>query len=724
MEKVRRIFFSEGTMDFLSLLWNVFRYIKEFCAMKKRWKMTMFTAVALGMIQTTAVWAADINMNLFYNGKNHAYHAKEIKLEIDGEEFKDPNMPAVSIDGRMMLPMRGICQKLGCEVTWNPKTNEAYAIKDNQTVVFAVNKKTGYKNGNPFAMDVPPLIINDRTMLPVRALADALDVDIEWDQESRTVHIGKEAVSNTTEKQEEKPHENPEEIPQEKPVVQQKVKLTGIEVPQGVADAQRFTISASGSLGQYEEVQVSNNKVVLDFYDAENGLAENTRETGCGFVTAIRTGQHTKDGRIYTRVVFDLTGQKQYTIKPSNDRRQVFIEFTQTQVTGISTANGGNADVVTIHGNGSLGARVSTLQNPYRVVIDMPGVRGEADTTVDSSGLDRITAIRTGYVNGDTYRVVLDTAESPNLKWEEKNGTLTVRVEDSTLKNISYDNARNVLLLKADQDINPNSVRHYDEYLNGYYELILPGNYESIYGYGKRDLEDDKVSSIEVSTKNGSTAIRFNQNTINAYTVRKTDGYYEIAVRNPKEIYNKVLVLDAGHGGNDPGTHGNGMEEKNVTLSVAMKIERYIKAHSDIKVYVTRNNDSRPANANRAKMANEIADFMVSIHMNAGAVQANGTETLYAKHSNDNDGTLTSLQAAQVVQRSLTAALNTTNRGVKHRPDLLILNSTYVPAILVETCFLSNPGDALKISSDAGQEKAAEAIGQAIIQIMNTSRLR
>lgn len=710
----------------------------------------MLTAAALSLMQTTAVWAADVNMNLFYNGKSHAYHAKEIKLEINGKEFKDPNMPAVSIDGRTMLPMRGICQELGCEVTWNSKASEAYAVKDNHTVVFAVNKKTGYKDGQAFAMDVPPMIINDRTMLPVRALADALDVDIKWEETTRTVRIGKGAESSGTEKPEEKPPvipptpekpeekppvtpptpEKPEEKPPvtppmpEKPPVQQKVKLTSVTVPQGPNDVQRFTISASSPLGQYEEVYVSNHKVVLDFYDAENGLAENISKTGCGFVTAIRTGQHTKDGRIYTRVVFDLTGPKQYTIKPSSDRKQVFVEFAQTQITGISAANSGNEDVVTIRGTGSLGAKISTLQSPDRVVIDMPGVRGKADDTINSSGLKHIRAIRTGYVNGDTYRVVLETTDSPNLKWEEKNGTLTVRVQDSTLKNISYDNARNILLLKAERDMNPNSVRHYDGYLNGYYELTLPGNYESIYGYGKKDLGDDKVSSIEVNTKGGNTVIRFNQNTVNAYTIRKIDEYYEIAVRNPKEIYNKVLVLDAGHGGNDPGTHGNGMVEKDMTLSIAMKIDRYINANSDIKVYVTRNNDSRPANANRAKMANEIADLMVSIHMNAGSVQAHGTETLYAKHSNDNDGTLTSLQAAQMVQKSLTAALNTTNRGVKHRPDLLILNSTHVPAILVETCFLSNPGDALKISSDAGQEKAAAAIGQAIIQIMNTTRLR
>ncbi len=696
--------------------------------MKKRWKRTILAAATLGILHTTMVWAADVNMNLFYHGKNHAYHAKEIKLNINGKNFKDPNMPAVSIDGRTMLPMRGICKELGCEIVWNDDTNEAYAVKNGHTVVFAIDKKTGYKDGKPFGMDVPPMIINERTMLPIRALADALDVEIKWDDPTRTVYIHEEGQEEPA--QQETPPDVPpvtppqQETPPVETPVKEKIKLTGVEVPQEKGDVQRFTISASGELGKYEEVYVAEDKVVLDFYDAENDLPEKITNTGCGFVTAIRTGQHTKDGKIYTRVVFDLTGKQKYTIKTSDDRKQIYVEFVQTKVTGISAMHNGNEDVVTIKGNGTLGAQVSTLQNPYRIVIDMPGVVGTAGEPISAAGLQNIHAIRTNDGNGKFFQVVLEAEESSNMKWEEKNGTVTMRVEKSTLQNISYDNSRNILLLKAEKDININAIQHRDVYLNGYYELTLPGNYESVYGYGKKTLGDDKISSVDVSTKGGNTVIRFNQNTVNAYTVQKVDGYYEIKVRNPKEIYNKVLVLDPGHGGNDPGTRGNNMVEKNIALSVAMKVDRYIKANSDIKVYVTRNDDARPANDKRAKMANEIADLMVSIHLNAGPVQANGTETLYAKHSNDNDGTLTSLQAAQMIQTSLTSNFNTTNRGIKHRPDLLILNSTYVPSVLVEICFLSNPGDALKISSDAGQEKAAAAIGQAIIQIMKTSRLR
>lgn len=678
--------------------------------MKKGIKRALWVTAALSLLQTVTAFGAYVDMNLFYNGQNHAYHAKEINMVVDGQAFTDPNMPAVSIDGRTMLPMRGISEELGCTVTWNEEARQVYAINDTHTIVFQIDSKTGYKNGETFTMDVPPMIVNDRTMLPVRALADALDVEVTWDDPTRTVYIGDvpgggtgtESGGNT----------------ENTGTATQTVKLTGISVPASKSADQNFVIQANGPISKFEEVYVSDNKVVLDFYAASNGLAENITSTNSSFVTAIRTAYHTGDGQTYTRVVFDLTGKKDYTVTQSADKTKVTVAFSQTVVTDIDAKNTSSADIVTIKGDGSLGAKVSTLQNPYRIVIDMPGVEADFAEQISCDDLERITEIRTGWMDGTTFRVVLEADPLTNLTYSESNGVLTVKVEDSTLDNMAYDSASDVLKLKAEEDIKVNQITHNDQYLNGYYELTLPGDYSDVYGYGKLTVSDDRIASVEVSTKNGKTTFRFNQNIISCYEVKESNGYYMISVLNPKDVYDHVLLLDAGHGGNDPGTSGNGLTEKTMNLTMALKVESYLNANSDIKVYMTRTGDTRPANENRAKTANQIADLMVSIHMNAGVATATGTETLYAPHSNDASSKLTSLQAAQIMQNYLPAAMGTTNRGVKERTDILILNSTTVPAILVETCFLSNPGDALKISSSSMQDKAAAAIGEAIIYMM------
>ena len=69
-------------------------------------KRLLLTTLAAGLLYTTTAFAANVQMDLFYNGAHHAYNAKEIAIVIDGEKYTDPNMPAVSIDGRTMLPMR------------------------------------------------------------------------------------------------------------------------------------------------------------------------------------------------------------------------------------------------------------------------------------------------------------------------------------------------------------------------------------------------------------------------------------------------------------------------------------------------------------------------------------------------------------------------------------------------------------------------------------------
>ena len=134
-------------------------------------------------------------------------------------------MPTVSIDGRTKMPMRGISQELGCTVTWNEEAQQVYAVNDAYTIVFEIGSKTGYKNGEPFIMDVAPLIINDRTMLPLRAFATAMDLEVKWDDPTRSVYITTPTTDGeTSEKEEETKPEQPEQP--EEPQKPQKKETT------------------------------------------------------------------------------------------------------------------------------------------------------------------------------------------------------------------------------------------------------------------------------------------------------------------------------------------------------------------------------------------------------------------------------------------------------------------------------------------------------------------
>lgn len=665
------------------------------------WKKLLLTTLALGLLGATTVYGEQVKMDLFYNGKHHAYAAKEVKIEIDGKAMVPKDMPAVIIDGRTMLPMRQIAQELGCEVNWNEAAKQIYVMRGSDIIVFTVDSKTGYENGKEFTMDVPATIVNDRTMLPVRALADALHLNIKWDDPNRIVSI---QSGDTVVKDEPKAPESGQTTAG---------TLTGIQTPSEKDADQTFTIQADGPMGRYEKTFVDDQKIVLDFYGAKSSLPSEITKTNSDIVTGIRTATHENNGDSFTRVVFDLSGKKDYEVTQSADKKNITISFGKTTVDKISAVHSQNKDIITIGGTGSYGASVAMTADPQRIVVTIPNCQSNLSDKINTAELQYVLDGKVDTSKGNTVELVLSVEDLVQYSYREETQNLILEIYPTTLKNMRYDKNANVLYLDKKDKIDTGSVKFEDHYLDGYFDVTLSGDYESDYGYGTYDVKGTVVENIEVSTKGGNTTFRFKQNRISAYEVTAEGDSYAIRVKNPKEVYDKVLLLDAGHGGKDPGTSGNGMQEKNLTLTIAQKIEQELQG-SGIKVYMTRNSDVYPENSTRAQTANDIADLMVSIHINSGPETANGTETLYQVHANDNGARLTSKQLAEILQGKVVSATGNTNRGAKLRTDLLILNSTTVPAVIVEVIFITNTGDALKISNPAYQDQVAQAIADGI----------
>ena len=665
------------------------------------WKKLLLTTLALGLLGATTVYGEQVKMDLFYNGKHHAYAAKEVKIEIDGKAMVPKDMPAVIIDGRTMLPMRQIAQELGCEVNWNEAAKQIYVMRGSDIIVFTVDSKTGYENGKEFTMDVPATIVNDRTMLPVRALADALHLNIKWDDPNRIVSI---QSGDTVVKDEPKAPESGQTTAG---------TLTGIQTPSAKDADQTFTIQADGPMGRYEKTFVDDQKIVLDFYGAKSSLPSEITKTNSDIVTGIRTATHENNGDSFTRVVFDLSGKKDYEVTQSADKKNITISFGKTTVDKISAVHSQNKDIITIGGTGSFGASVAMTADPQKIIVTIPNCQSNLSDKINTDELQYVLDGKVDTSKGNTVELVLAVEDLVQYSYREENQNLILEIYPTTLKNMRYDKNANVLYLDKKEKIDTGSVKFEDHYLDGYFDVTLPGDYESDYGYGTYDVKGTVVENIEVSTKGGNTTFRFKQNRISAYEVTDEGDSYAIRVKNPKEVYDKVLLLDAGHGGKDPGTSGNGMQEKNLNLTIAQKIAQKLQG-SGIKVYMTRDSDVYPENSTRAKTANDIADLMVSIHMNSGPETANGTETLYQVHANDNGERLTSKQLAEILQGKVVSATGNTNRGAKLWTDVLILNRTTVPSVIVEVIFITNTGDALKISNPAYQDQVAQAIADGI----------
>ncbi len=185
---------------------------------------------------------------------------------------------------------------------------------------------------------------------------------------------------------------------------------------------------------------------------------------------------------------------------------------------------------------------------------------------------------------------------------------------------------------------------------------------------------------------------------------------------NP-EPQQQIVVLDAGHGGSDPGARGSSMNEKDANLQVALKTGALLQQRG-IRVEYTRRDDSYVSLEERSSIANRLnATVFVSIHMNSyGSSAASGTETYYYAPSSDAELYAQRderARLARAIQTQLVNTLQRQNRGVKEA-NLSVLRNTSMPSALAEVVFISNPTEEGLLQTAWFQDKAAEAIANGI----------
>lgn len=168
----------------------------------------------------------------------------------------------------------------------------------------------------------------------------------------------------------------------------------------------------------------------------------------------------------------------------------------------------------------------------------------------------------------------------------------------------------------------------------------------------------------------------------------------------------KIITIDPGHGGKQPGALGFGLKEKDVTLDIGLKVQKLLEAEG-AKVVMTRTDDSTVDLPERTAIAiNNKSNIFVSLHMNSSTSgSANGTETYW----NEKYQSTESKKLAEKIQKRLIELLNTANRGVK-TDNFYVIKNTTMPSVLVEFGFISNETEAQKMKTNQFRENAAEAV--------------
>lgn len=392
------------------------------------------------------------------------------------------------------------------------------------------------------------------------------------------------------------------------------------------------------------------------------------------------------------------------------------------------------------------------LRSPDRLVLDLTGVDGEALPTIEVED-PLVRQIRSDWFNETTLRIVVDLNRSTGYeihRW--LSGGLEIEF-NYQLTDIGFERDDEFPRLwfksSAKPDIN---VIHLEEPKR----LVLDFQQTSLMnGAQEFDVDDPSVRRLRVSQFMPAIsrvvfeleqdltplAVEANEDEDRYYVVfydgipddqvlarfrqepepvEEEDIEKEIekipdvdvsSVDPTQVLAGKVIVVDPGHGGSDPGAIGpTGVFEKDVVLDISLFLGEMLQ-EAGAKVVFTRDSDVYVSIFERASMAQEYdADVLVSVHANAYLERmARGTETLFHPDSPE------SLQLAGAIQKELVDTLQLIDRGLRPRRDLAVLNHSTVPTALVEVAFVNNPEEEILLTTPGFQEASAKGIYLGIV---------
>ena len=719
-------------------------------------KKILLNIFVIFLLIFSVVQAVNID-RIHYDGVDHKYTGPAVTLKLNGDEFEVPEglMPPIILEDRTLVPVREVFEILGGEVSWESNERRVDVKLGSKEISLWIDNQEARVDGKTITIDVPAKIINEKTMVPVRFISEQAGLLVSWNPDTKTVGIDTPMATITN------------------------VAYTKIN------DINCLVVSANSTISGYKYFMLEEPyRLILDVENSEFKFETSTKNIDDDLISTIRFGKQEND---VNRVVLDLKKDTDYVVVPSKDKTKLYFAMTEEFVIpgednantdneettsgenqntdnkettsgenqntdNKETTSGENQNVndsnnanennnqniivpdvyitsikystiskrIKIAYDGDIVYTDMFLTNPNRIVIDIANAElkteGPKEITIKNN---IITAIRFSQYAEDSVRIVLDLSEKADYKIYERTSELQVAVTQPTYKNVTYKlNAANAQITLTDVDKNDITVTR-NESQNKY--ILKFSSSKFACGEGEIKPEDKFVESIAIT----ETRITIYDTGNMVYTMRQSGNNVVITVKQEEgksgTTDKKVILIDAGHGGSDPGACNGSAQEKVFNLNIALYLYDLLAERDDVEVYMSRDSDIYLNREDRVAIATELdPDLIVSVHNNSLDNKSySGTMVLY--YNNDTEskyGDITSKECAQIVLEKLVEELETINRGVVNREDLHILSKTPCPSILCEISFISNDAELERLKTKSFQKNAAEAIYEGVVEIL------
>ena len=251
--------------------------------------------------------------------------------------------------------------------------------------------------------------------------------------------------------------------------------------------------------------------------------------------------------------------------------------------------------------------------------------------------------------------------------------------------------------------------------------ITIPGIGPDYYENHSLLGSSDHIDNLTLGGEKENGVIEITTDEVYEVQAEVRDSWLYLDFVPPRELYEKVLVIDAGHGGGQPGAIKKNIQEKDLNLAILLELKALLDRHPNWKVYYTRTEDVHVSLDKRVQLANKShANFLVSIHNNStqdGTMSDyNGTEVMYDEKKPPEG--FSDMRLAQIFQEETVASLGSLDRGLAKGNSIYILRTSQVPAALVEVGFMTNEGELEKLNTPEYQKIAAQGIYNGILRAL------
>lgn len=631
-------------------------------------------------------------------------------VQVNGEAV---GYGAPSSDGdQVMIPLRAVFEKLGASVAWNGTANRAEAYLGSEYVSFGIDDRNAGIDGRNVEMPVPARLVDSITMIPAVFLSENLGMGVEWDRGAGVVNIDTGSVN-----------------------------ITDIQLFSEETNF-RIVISSDGEIGDYTAFTLDNpSRMAVDIKNAVLKFPAAELEAKSNYVYRVRSAQNSLNPNI-VRVVADLTAWTGYKVTLSGDKKQLYIDFSNTpeKLENVSFTRTDSAENINIDMKYPRKPVITALRDAGKLAVDIPMASvGALEKNIAANG-KYVKSVELSQLDYSTARLTISTAEAGFMNVTERDGGITLSFSNALGSGISYSNTGTPTLTIRNEKLSFNYF-NYKETVDGVkYTLSLPA-YALDAAPGTMFINDRYINSIDILKSQATADIVINAKEVLKYSVNTIDDSQELVVSAypqgtpdrgddrtiPDNVKNKIVVIDPGHGGSEVGAiypidaataADVQVKEKDLNLDISLKLYDMLKK-AGVNVYMTRQDDRDMSVYERADFANNLnASLFLSVHSNSGTSGESGTMSLFYPSVYNPSYGISGERFAQITQEELLAKLGTNNMGVWKRPRLVVLNSTRMPSALAEVAYTSDQSDREKLLTEEFRTRAAEALCNSVIRAL------